>query len=49
MQEAIAVAFGKSPTCQLILESVFSIAHEYGDLLREGWKDLFLALRTLLQ
>lgn len=43
----LAIQFGSAVKAQLALKTVFTLVHQHGDILREGWKnilDLILAL-----
>ena len=36
-----AVIFGSDPKAQLAARTVFALAHRHGDILREGWRNIF--------
>lgn len=40
-QNNIVVQFGANPKAQLALKTVFSLIHQHGDSVREGWKNIF--------
>ncbi|KAJ8926524.1 hypothetical protein NQ314_021126 [Rhamnusium bicolor] len=46
-QNNITVQFGANIKAQLALKTVFSLIHQHGDNLREGWKNLFDLILTL--
>lgn len=42
--DALAVAFGRSPSAQLAAVLMFELARKHGDFLREGWKNLLASV-----
>lgn len=48
-EESLAYVFGYNTMVQLATKTVFSLAREHGDILREGWKDLLQTIRLFLQ
>lgn len=42
-----AVQFGSNVKAQLALKTVFSLAHQHGDNVREGWKNVFDLILSL--
>lgn len=46
-QNTIVVQFGANAKAQLALKSVFSLIHQHGNTMREGWKHLFDLLLAL--
>ncbi|XP_065163849.1 Golgi-specific brefeldin A-resistance guanine nucleotide exchange factor 1 isoform X2 [Atheta coriaria] len=44
---ALTVQFGLNTKAQLALKSVFELAHQHGENIREGWKNLFDLILTL--
>uniref|UniRef100_UPI00358F0A71 Golgi-specific brefeldin A-resistance guanine nucleotide exchange factor 1 isoform X3 n=1 Tax=Myxine glutinosa TaxID=7769 RepID=UPI00358F0A71 len=47
--ENLPVAFGSNPKAQLAGKMVFGLAHEHGDILREGWKNIMDSLLQLFR
>lgn len=46
--DSASARFGGSKMAQLAASTVFSLVHEHGNILREGWKDLLHLVRHLL-
>lgn len=44
-----AVAFGQNPKAQEALKCVFSLVHDNGDCMREGWKNILDVVITLFR
>ena len=38
--ESFASLFGSNPKAQLTTRTLLSLAHRYGDIIREGWKNI---------
>ncbi|CAB03915.3 Golgi-specific brefeldin A-resistance guanine nucleotide exchange factor 1 homolog [Caenorhabditis elegans] len=47
--EAVALAFGENHKAQLATRTLFYLVHENGNILREGWRNLFEALLQLFR
>ena len=39
--EAAAIGFGVNGKAQLAARTAFHLAHRHGDILREGWRNIF--------
>lgn len=46
-QNNIVVKFGMNKKAQMALKTVFSLIHNHGDNVREGWKNIFDLILTL--
>lgn len=46
-QNVIVVKFGSNRKAQLALKTIFSLIHNHGDNIREGWKNIFDIILTL--
>lgn len=46
-QNNVLVQFGANVKAQMALKTVFSLVHQHGDNLREGWKNLFNLILAL--
>uniref|UniRef100_A0A914I2R9 GBF1-like tetratricopeptide repeats domain-containing protein n=1 Tax=Globodera rostochiensis TaxID=31243 RepID=A0A914I2R9_GLORO len=47
--EAMAVAFGENKKAQMAARAMFELVHQYGDNLREGWKNVLDCLLYMLK
>ncbi|GJQ80967.1 putative regulation of ARF protein signal transduction [Trypoxylus dichotomus] len=46
-QNNLLVSLGQNIKAQLCLKTVFTLIHQYGDNIREGWKNIFDLIQTL--
>ncbi|KRT85265.1 hypothetical protein AMK59_349, partial [Oryctes borbonicus] len=46
-QNNLMVSLGQNIKAQLCLKTVFALIHQYGDNIREGWKNIFDLIQTL--
>lgn len=47
--ESLTVSFGMNPKARLAARTVFSLVHDHGDILREGWRPIFDCILQLFR